>query len=271
MRMVSHRPQVVRALAGWWVAAVLLTSQLGAQACMGDSRDNGIAARRWLPLTESAVQHVPAQQSMPIGSLYAYLVPAGTKASIKVIAQGSMAPLEVVPAETVERLRPRIRFEDRGGAPIQTPAGQQWLYVYASSYGKSELRLSGPFGWTYSVVLGMVYPQAQPVGEPQALDVSGSAGERRFVVDANHNTLWLSVPGRVDEGWRITSGEETSFELMRVEQLAVPYGDEPRVALFLVAGRSVRSGEIEIQSGRGLLGAKRSIRFKVDARPVPAC
>ena len=262
---------MVRIWTGWCVAVALLSSQLGAWACMGDRVDEGIAARRWMPLTESAVQHAPALQSMPIGSLYAYLVPDGTKASIKVISQGSMTPLELVTTETIERIRRRIRYEDRSGASIQAPAGQQWLYVYAASYGKSELRLTGPSGWTYSVVLGMVYPQAQPAGEPQVLDANGSGDERRFVVDANHNTLWLSVPGQVDDGWRITSGEDTSFELMRVEQLAVPYGDEPRVALFLVAGRSVRSGQIEIQSGRGLLGAKKSFRFKVEARPVPAC
>lgn len=248
----------------WAVAGLLLLGQISALACVDPRRVSEPPVPRFQPpLVESAAQLVLLEQSMPVGAVYAYLAPEGTVASVRVIQQGMSPPLEVLTREMVERL---------GYTAAEGLLEQRWVYVHAASYGKAELRLNTPSGKTYAVVLGMIYPHQQPVGEPQRLETGGNDGEPSFTVDANNNTLWLSLPGQVGDGWRMISGDETSFTLIRVEQLAMPYGDAPRVGLFLEAGRSVRSGVIELQSAPvGLFASRKNYRFKVDARPVPAC
>ncbi|WP_416047101.1 hypothetical protein [Cupriavidus basilensis] len=248
----------------WPIAGLLILGQISAVACVDPSRvDERPVPRIQPPLAEPGAQPTPLEQRMPVGAVYAYLAPEGTVASVRVIRQGMSLPLEVLNRETVERLG----YPAAGGA-----FEQRWIYVHAASYGKAELRLNTPSGKTYAVVIGMIYPHEEPVGEPLRLEVAGSGGEPSFAVDANNNTLWLSLPGQVGDGWRMTSGDETSFSLIRVEQLAMPYGDGPRVGLFLEAGRSVSSGVIELQSvPAGLFAARKTYRFKVNARPVPAC
>lgn len=255
--MFRHRMQ-------WPMAGLLVLGQVSALACIDPRRTEERPVPRFQPpLAELAAQPTPLEQRMPVGAVYAYPAPTGTVASVRVIRQGMSAPLEVLNRETVERLG----YPAAEGSPAR-----QWVYVHAASYGKAELRLTAPAGERYTVVLGMIYPHEQPVGEPQRLEVAGSGGAPSFVVDADHNTLWLSVPGQVGDGWRMTSGDQTSFSLVRVEQLAMPHGDDPRVGLFLEAGRSVSSGVIELQTvPAGLFSAPKTYRFKVDARPVPAC
>lgn len=246
----------------WSIAGLLILGQASSLACIDPRRTSERLAPRFQPpLVELAAQPMPMEQRMPIGTVYAYLAPEGTVASVQVIRQGMSPPLEVLNRETVDQLG----YPATDGSPEQ-----RWVYVHAASFGKAELRLSTPSGKTYAVVLGMIYPHEQPVGEPQRLEVAGS--EPSFAVDANNNTLWLSLPGQVGDGWRMSAGDETTFSLVRVEQLAMPYGDEPRVGLFLEAGRSLRSGVIELQSvPAGLFIARKTYRFKVDARPVPTC
>lgn len=259
MRMMC-RPRIQ-----WPIAGLLILGHVSALACIDPNRvKEPPVPRIQPPLVELAAQPAPLEQRMPVGAVFAYLAPEGAVASVRVIRQGMSPPLEVLTQETVERL----------GYPVEKngPLAQRWVYVHAASYGKAELRLNTPSGETYAVVLGMIYPHEQPVGEPQRLEVASSGSEPSFTVDANNNTLWLSLPGQVGDGWRMTSGDETTFSLIRVEQLAMPDGDDPRVGLFLEAGRSVRSGVIELQSvPAGLFAARKTYRFKVDARPVPAC
>lgn len=248
----------------WSIAGLLILGQASALACIDPRRTSERPEPRFQPpLVESAAQPMPLEQRIPVGAVYAYLLPEGTVASVQVIRQGMSPPLEVLNRETVERLG----YPATQGAPEQ-----RWIYVHAASYGKAELHLTTPAGKAYAVLFGMVYPHEQPVGEPKPLEVGGNGGEPSFAVDANNNTLWLSLPGQVNDGWRMTAGDETTFSLIRVEQLAMPYGDEPRVGLFLEAGRSVRSGAIELQSvPAGLFAATKTYRFKVVARPVPTC
>lgn len=263
-RKRKKTPMTFRHRIQWSIAGLLILGQASALACIDPRRTSERLAPRFQPpLVELAAQPMPLEQRMPVGAVYAYLAPEGTVASVQVIRQGMSPPLEVLNRETVDRLG----YPATDGAPEQ-----RWVYVHAASYGKAELRLSTPAGKTYAVVLGAIYPHEQPVGEPQRLEVVASSGEPSFAVDANNNTLWLSVPGQVGDGWRMVAGDETTFSLIRVEQLAMPYGDEPRVGLFLEAGRSVRSGVIELQSvPAGLFVARKTYRFKVDARPVPTC
>ena len=255
-------------LARWALLGLLAFGQAAAPACQRSRSDDSIPARRWAPTPDGAV----AQQAMPIGTVHAYLVPEGTTASIRSIRQGMLAPLEVLTPETVERVRSRLRYDSTAGIPAAAPAGQQWIHVHAASFGKAELQLQAPSGWSHRVVLGMVYAQPQPEGQPQPLDAAPSGSEPRFTVDADAHTLWLSVPGQVDAGWRVTAGQDsTRFALVRVEQLAVPYGDDARVGLFLVAGRSVGSGVVEIQSQQETPAGRARYRFQVQARPATAC
>ena len=80
-----------------------------------------------------------------------------------------------------------------------------------------------------------------------------------FDVDADRNTLWLSAPGLLKDGWTMVEGAETTFELMRLEQLPVPYGDPP-----LVGSRSLRSGLIRMEGGEA---QRKVFTFKVRALP----
>lgn len=259
--MIRH-PSALRVLSGLLLAAPLL-----ANACTRPPADDSIAVRRWVPVIKAGEQAAPLRHSMVIGSVHAYLVPQQAEASVHTVRQGMMAPAEILSDGTVEKTKGRFRFTGEA-APAVAPPGKKWVHVHASSFGRSELRLSDPSGWRQVVELGMVYPQPQPQGEPTPLVAASSGEPVSFDVDANRNTLWLSVPGLVNDRWAMAEGADTSFELMRVEQLAVPYGDPPMVGLFLAGGRSLRSGTIRLEKAGT---PPKSFRFNVSVRPAPAC
>jgi hypothetical protein len=114
----------------------------------------------------------------------------------------------------------------------------------------------------------MVYPQAQPRGEPTQLVPDSGGDPVSFDVDADRNTLWLSVPGLLKDRWAMVEGADTTFELMRLEQLPVPYGDPALVGLFLVGNRSLHSGLIRIEGGEA---PRKVFTFKVRALPSRSC
>lgn len=251
-----------RFLLGLLVAAPVLAS-----ACVRPVDSDAIAARRWMPVIKAGEQQAPLKQNMVIGSVHAYLVPQQAGATVRAVRQGMMAPLEILSDEAVARASRRFRFTG-DDAPASAPPGRKWIYVYATSFGKSELRFSDSSGWGQLVELGMVYPQAQPHGEPAQLAPDAGGDPVSFDVDADRNTLWLSVPGLVKDRWTMVEGADTSFELMRLEQLPVPYGDPPLVGLFLVGSRSLKSGIIRMEGGDV---PRKVFKFKVRALPSRSC
>lgn len=251
---------------------LLLCGPVAVMACVeSQTQERSIWIRHWSPIDMSGKLSTPRLQNMPIGWVYAYSVPRDATVVVKPLRQGSVAPLEVLGEDTVTRIRPLLRNAP-SAAPVENlSVGQKWIYVHAASYGKAELHLSSPSGWRHAVVLGMVYPQPAPTGDPTPLELSEPDQEPQFVLDANRNTLWLSVAGRLDDGWNMVGGQETSLQLMRLEQLEVPYGDEPRVGIFLVGSRSMSPGSIAIQRGAGASEPPQVFRFHIQVRPVAAC
>ena len=238
-----------------------------ASACARPVDGDAIAARRWVPVIKAGEQQAPLKQNMVIGSVHAYLVPQRANASVQAVRQGMMEPLQILSDEAAARASGRLRFA-ADDAPASAPPGKKWIYVYASSFGKSELRFSDATGWSQLVELGMVYPQAQPRGEPTPLVADSGGDTATFDVDADRNTLWLSVPGLLKDRWAMVEGGDTTFELMRLEQLPVPYGDPPLVGLFLVGSRSLRSGLIHIEGGEA---QRKVFKFNVRALPSRSC
>lgn len=251
---------------------LLLCGQGTVTACVETQMsDRVIHIRHWSPDDISAKPRAPEPQNMPIGWVYAYAVPKDVTVIVKPLRQGATAPLEVLTDDTVERLRPMFKRSPLDAPVVRLAPSQKWVYVHAASYGKAEVQLSSPSGWHYSVVLGMVYPQPTPSGEPIPIMTTQNDPEPRFVLDANHNTLWLSVTGRLDDGWKMTNGQTTTLQLVRLEQLAVPEGDEPRVGIFLVGSRSMRPGTIDIQRGGGTSASPQIFRFHIQVRPIATC
>ena len=116
-----------------------------AGACIRSSESDAIAARRWVPVIKAGEQQAPLSQNMVIGSVHAYLVPQTAKASVHAVRKGSIEPLLVLSDEQVKTTKRRFRFTgDEPSAPEQR--GRKWIYVYAASYGKGELRLSDSSG-----------------------------------------------------------------------------------------------------------------------------
>lgn len=249
------------------LVGLLMAGPVLAIACARTAADSAIAARRWIPVIKAGEQQAPLKQHMVIGSVHAYLVPEQTEASVQTVRQGMMAPLQILSDEAVARASRRFRFTG-DEVSASAPPGRKWIYVYASSFGKSELRFSDSSGWRQVVELGMVYPQPQPRGEPTELNPDSGGEPVSFDVDANSNTLWLSLPGLLKERWSMVEGEDTSFELVRMEQLPVPDGDPARVGVFLVGSRSARSGQIRIEGG-GM--PRKTFKFNVRVRPTAAC
>lgn len=234
-----------------------------ANACRNPG-DTKVIVHRTAPMIKVGETKAPMKQNIVIGSVQAYLIPEGTSASIQTVRQGGLTPLSILTDEEVKIAAPRFRFTgDQVPGPAQL--GKKWLYLYAGSFGKSELRLSDPSGWSQVFELGMVYPQPQPTGEPVELAPYSGGDLVSFDVDADRNTLWLSVPGFVKDRWSIVEGADTSFQLMRVEQLAVADGDPDLVGLFLVGSRSLRSGPIRIEGGQAPANV-----FKLNVRALPS-
>ena len=250
-----------------FLLCLLAAAPVLAGACTRPVDGDAIAARRWVPVIKAGEQQAPLKQNMVIGSVHAYLVPQQADASVQAVRQGMMAPLEILSDEAAARASRRFRFTG-DDVPASEPPGKKWIYVYASSFGKSELRFSDSSGWSQLVELGMVYPQPQPRGEPTQLVPNSGGDPVSFDVDADRNTLWLSVPGSVKDRWAMIEGADTSFELVRVERLPVPYGDPDMVGLFFVGSRSVRSGMIRIEGGEA---PRKIFRFNVQAQPSPNC
>ena len=220
-----------------------------------------------MPLVKAGENPAPLRHSMAIGSARAYLIPEGASATVQIVRQGSMTPLFVLTDEQVKVASRRFRFmEDE--APVNVQPGKKWVYVYANSFGKGELLFSDPSGWSQTAELGMVYRQPQPRGEPISLNTGAVGAPPSFDVDANRDTVWVSVPGTVGDRWKMVDGAGTSFELVRVERLAVPYGDPEQVGLFFVGSRSPTSGTISIEGGDA---PRKIFRFNVQARPSPSC
>lgn len=256
----------------WSTLGLLLYGHAAVMACVEtQTQDRTIRVRHWSLNSTSNAASTPPMQHMPIGWVYAYAVPKDATVGVKPLKQGALAPLEVLSEETVKRVRPMFRNASPDAAIENLSAGQKWIYVHAASYGKAELHLSSPSGWRHSVVLGMVYPQVTPTGDPIPVDIGDSGQESQFALDANRNTLWLSMAGQLDDGWRMVRGQETSLQLMRLEQLEVPFGDEPRVGVFLVGSRSMRPGTIEIQRGANSSKLPQIFRFHIQVRPVATC
>lgn len=204
---------------------------------------------------------------MAIGSVHAYLVPESASAVVRTVRQGSMTPLVVLSEEQVKVANRRFRLTG-DDVPANLQQGRKWVYVYADSFGKSELLFSDPTGWSQAVELGMVYRQPQPSGEPTSLNASAGGDLPSFDVDANRNTVWVSVPRLVGDRWAMAEGADTSFELVRVERLPVPYGDPDSVGLFFVGSRSPRSGVVRVEGGEA---SRKIFRFNVRARPSVSC
>lgn len=272
---MSTEPALWRPLIGhahYAALGLLLCGQGTVTACVETQvPDRVIHLRHWSPDDTSGKPRTPTPQNMPIGWVYAYAVPKDATIIVKPLQQGAMAPLEVLGDDAVERLRPMFKRSPSDAPVERLSATRKWVYVHAASYGKAEVQLSSPSGWNYSVVLGMVYPQPTPSGEPIPLMTRQNEPEPQFVLDADHNTLWLSATGRLDDGWKMTSGQATTLQLVRLEQLAVPEGDEPRVGIFLVGSRSMRPGTIDIQRGSGTSGPSQTFRFHIQVRPVATC
>ena len=259
---MSEKKMTKRFLLGLLAAAPMLVS-----ACTRPAESDAIAARRWMPVIKAGEQQAPLKQNMVIGSVHAYLVPQQADASVQAVRQGMLEPLQILSDEAAVRASRRFRFTG-DDAPASAPPGKKWIYVYATSFGKSELRFSDSSGWSQLVELGMVYPQPQPHGEPTQLVPDSGGDPVSFDVDADRNTLWLSVPGLLKDRWTMVEGADTTFELMRLEQLPVPYGDPALVGLFLVGSRSLRSGIIRMEGGEAL---RKVFTFKVRARPSRSC
>ncbi len=250
-----------------FLLGLLAAAPVLAGACTRPVDGDDIAVLRWVPVIKAGEQQAPLKLNMVIGSVHAYLVPQQASARVQAVRQGMLEPLQILSDEAAARASSRFRFTG-DDAPASAPPGKKWIYVYASSFGKSELRFSDSSGWSQLVELGMVYPQAHPRGEPSQLVPDSGGDPVSFDVDADSNTLWLSVPGLIKDRWSMVEGADTTFELMRLEQLPVPYGDPPQVGLFLVGSRFLRSGLIRIDGGDV---QRKVFTFKVLARPSRSC
>lgn len=247
-------------------------SLLGAPvwACMGggDGPAARLPLRQWVPYLESTA-HWPVALDVTIGTVLGFLVPAQAQVQITSLAKGSMEPVELVEPQTVERVARHPGFVPEPLALKLEGARYRWVYVYARSYGKSQIRLSVPKGWSHVLTLGNVYASAeQNVGRaPLALRLEAEAEAPPLIrVDAYDNIL-LSVPGQVTQGWQLEG--ESGLRIARIEAQEVPYGDPERVQLLLQNNRSPRSGRVKVL--RGGASDRQVFSFQLEAMPTAKC
>jgi hypothetical protein len=242
------------------------------QACMGSGPTARLPLQQWVPYLES-IAHWPSTLDVTIGSVLGFLVPAQAQVEITPLSKGSMEPLVRVEPQIVDKVRLYPGFVPEPLVLNGDGGRYRWVYLHAQSYGKSQIRMTGPKGWQYAVTVGNVYPPAeQAVGRaPLALRLELEGEPPGIRVDAYDNIV-LSVPGQVTDGWGLEG--ESGFRIARIETQDVPYGDPERVSLLLRNSRSPRSGLVKVLrgSGGGSGGSGRRVfSFQLEAMPTAKC
>lgn len=82
-------------------------------------------------------------------------------------------------------------------------------------------------------------------------------------VDAN-DTIEVTVPGLVTDGWIVPSEETFSFKLIRIQQVNKSYGEQ-QVKLFFEGRRNPTDMTVSLKSKNGVY------QFKIKPRPTPLC
>ncbi|NBP25575.1 MAG: hypothetical protein EBU81_13710 [Proteobacteria bacterium] len=254
----------MKSLAGLWVGLFVAVPGL---ACM-DRSEPAVQVKQQVPLADLAISHWPARRDILIGSVLSVLVPKQATVEIQAIAKGMLDPVGVVSDEALGKAAGRIEYPE-GRQPVDfNAASHRWVHLYARSFGKSQVVFKGPNGWVYPVVVGVVYASEKPRGEPVPLELVNPGQVPTFTISASRTSVWISVPGRVEDGWRLKVDGDVDLTLARVEELDVPYGDDPRVGVFLRAGASSRSGSAVLHRGGN---SPASFPMLIQSRPRPAC
>ncbi len=253
-------------------SSFILLSMSPANACVSSNVSRPFTIRYWDPMALSYSSERGSLNLMPIRSIYAYLVPLETNATVSLVGDTKSDTLVEVSQKAIDEVSHRLIKDERSNAKLSSADSRKWMYFISNYSGKVELRFEDKSGFTYTQRIGVVYPKEKPVGEPIALDDLDGRHAEGFSVSARQNTLWLSLPGEVGDLWQLMGGQKTRFRIEQIIQLEVPSGDQPRVGLFLVAGSSVASGELSIIRGqKGWFSNPETTTFKVNARGVPAC
>ncbi|WP_428852216.1 hypothetical protein [Imbroritus primus] len=226
---------------------------------------------RYYPIVGDSTRHWPAETTAQIGSITSLLVPADAQVEVKAIKQGMMAPLTIFGEASHEQMRASRDLAPRWVDLPYDPKKFRWVHIYASSFGESEIRMSSPSGWTQNMKVTLVYPSPteQVTRSPVTLTLGTetAATPETAHVDARDN-IEVIAPGLVGDGWTVSPEEPGRFKLIRVLQVQKTDG-EPQVRLFFAGTSSPRSETVTIRRGGTLTGT--SFRFRIEARPTPAC
>lgn len=252
-------------LIGWAFAAVLPQMSL---ACTANNAAQTVPVQQFLPYAELSTLHWPSELEIVMGGVLSFLVPKGSAIEIKALSKGMSEPLREVNQAAIAGAR--MQFAGREKIVKFDRNKYQWMYVHASSFGKSQLVLQNKKGWRHTMTVGVVYPPSEEAGgRPPVVVRMGESSEPVLQVNSR-DTIVLSVPGEATDHWRLMEEAETGFKLTRIEHQEVPYGDAPRVRIFLSGSASLHSAAARIQRTDGA-GTASSFGFKLEARPVPAC
>ena len=247
-------------LAGVFVVAPAL-------ACI-DRTEPTLQVRQLIPSASRSTTHWPARRDILIGSVLSVLVPREAAVEISHLARGMLEPVTVIGDEALNKAARRIEYPEGRPRIEFDAAGHRWVHLYSSSFGKSRVVFKGSNNWTQAMTVGVLYPSEMPHGDPTPLDLVNPGETPTFWLSASSSSLWVSVSGSVEDGWRLSAGSDLGLALTRVEQLDVPYGDAPRVAVFLRGGRSVRAGSAVLQRNGDSPAA---FQIRIHVRPTPAC
>ncbi|HSC79498.1 MAG TPA: hypothetical protein VLC08_04015 [Chitinolyticbacter sp.] len=248
--------------------AALLIAPIPALACIADGEAQLHQNIRYYPIVGDTTEHWPSQAQAQIGSITSFLLPIDATVELKHIEQGALPPLTLFGEASHEQMRVSRDVVPRWRDIPYDAKKFRWVHIYASSFGVSEVRMSAPSGWakTIKLTLGYPSPTEQALRAPIALTL-GQGEMQTATVDAYDN-IEVTLPGSAADGWTATPVADTGFELIRIEQVQKVSG-KPEVKLFFAGTRNPRSATVTVKQGSGF--SAKTIRFKIQAVPTPAC
>jgi hypothetical protein len=223
---------------------------------------------RYYPIVGDTTGHWPARVTATIGSITSFLVPVDAKVQLKHLEQGMLAPLTILGEPSHEQIRTSRNLVP-AWVDINYDAGKfKWVHIYASSYGLSEVQMSGPKGWSKNVAVNLVYPSPTETAMRAPLELNLTAGDIPTAQADGRDNIEVTVTGQVDDGWTATPAAQTGFQLIRIEQVSKTSG-EPQVKMFFAGTSNPKDATVQVRRGSG--DSAKTVEFRIRARPTPTC
>jgi hypothetical protein len=223
---------------------------------------------RYYPIVGDTTGHWPARVTATIGSITSFLVPVDAKVQLKHLEQGMLAPLTILGEPSHEQIRTSRNLVPAWVDISYDARKFKWVHIYASSYGLSEVQMSGPKGWSKNVTVNLVYPSPIETAMRAPLELNLTAGDIPTAQADGRDNIEVTVAGQVDDGWTATPVSQTGFQLIRIEQVSKTSG-EPQVKMFFAGTSNPKDSTVQVRRGSG--DSARTVEFRIKARPTPTC